>query len=226
MKLLPGMAIDRVADQLTGTTQNAVSEVLRRRGPAIARAAERLRDQHPGLPPRELADKAISRRSEVMAMTGAASALPGLVPIAGTAVELGAAVGDITLLTLSQVELVLLIAALYHRSLDDVEPRRLEVLLALGVEAGVVKLRRDGEVEIMRRRYAPGELRGDGVERLASRVNRELAGQVIRRLARRRAGIVLGREIPVVGIGIAAGFNLRSTRRVGRSAITLFEHLS
>jgi hypothetical protein len=36
---------------------------------------------------------------------------------------------------------------------------------------------------------------------------------------------VLGRAIPVVGIGIAAGFNLWSTRRIGATAIRYFEHL-
>jgi hypothetical protein len=220
------MALDRVADRLTGPTQSGVREILRRRGPAIERAAEQMRSEHPGRPPRELAERVISRRSELLAMSGAVSAIPGMVPGAGTAVELGAAITDITLLTYAQMELVLLIAVLYERPLEQVEERRLDVLLAMGSQTGAVKLRRDGDIEIMRRRYGKDDLTGEAAERLAERVNRQLARQVAGRLARRRAAIILGREIPFVGVGIAAGFNLRSTRRIGRAAITVFEHLS
>jgi uncharacterized protein (DUF697 family) len=146
-------------------------------------------------------------------------------PGVGTVAEVGAAIGDISLLTFTQVELVLLLAHLYGRPLDDHPARRLDVLLALGVEAGAVSLVRGGQVDVLGVRHLPSELSGQAIDRLAARVNRRLAGQVAARLARRRARIVVGRVVPVVGIGLAAGYNLWSTRRTGRSAIQLFEHL-
>src|SRR4051812_44224560 len=175
MKLLHGMALDRVADRLTGPTQSAVREILHHRRPAIEHAVERLRREHPDLPPRALAERVVARRSEMLAAGGAVSALPGVLPGAGTAVELGAALTDITLLTVSQMGLVPTIAALYQRPLENSEERRLDVLLAMGSQGGVVKLRRDGDIEIMRRRYGRDDLMGEAAERLAERVNRQLA---------------------------------------------------
>jgi len=46
------------------------------------------------------------------------------------------------------------------------------------------------------------------------------------RLARRRAHIILGREIPLLGIGLAAGYNLRSTRGLGGEAARFFRHIA
>ncbi len=223
---LTGLALDRVADQFAATTERAVEEVVARRSASIAAAAERMRRDGDGAPPRLLAERAVARRSRQVALTGAVSAAPALVPGAGTAVEVGAALADVALLTASEVELVLLEAALYGRGLDDREGRRLDVLLALGMEAGVVKLRRDGAVDILGEHHTREELGAAGIDRLAARVNRRLGRQVARRLARRHVKIIIGRELPAIGIGLAAGYNLRSTRRVGNAGIQLFEHLS
>jgi hypothetical protein len=45
------------------------------------------------------------------------------------------------------------------------------------------------------------------------------------RVARRSAFVLLGREVPLLGIGVAAGYNHRSTRKVGAAAIRYFEHI-
>jgi hypothetical protein len=160
-----------------------------------------------------------------VAGSGAVSALPAVLPGPGTVAELGAALGDVSYLTVTQVELVLLVAHLYGRDLGEPDARRLDVLVALGVEAGVVELRRDGSVELGGARYRPDQLRGPAATRLAHTVNGRLAAQVAARLARRRAHVVLGRELPLLGIGIAAGYNLWSTRRVGSAAIEYLEHV-
>ncbi len=226
MSVLTRAAIDRVADRLAGATDAAISTAVERRGPAIARAADRLRAAHPGAPLHELARTATAERARLVAGAGAVSALPAILPGPGTAAEVGAAIGDVSFLTLTQVELVLLLAHLYGRPLEDQPARRLDVLMALGVEAGVVKLRRDGGATVAGQRYHREALRGAAADRLAQAVNRRLARQVAGRLARRRAHIILGREIPVVGIGLAAGYNLWSTRKVGRAAVDYFEHVA
>lgn len=225
MLRLANAGIDQLADRLAGTTTAAIVTIVDRRGPAIAAAAERLREDAPGASPGTIARNAVRYRARVVAGTGATSALPALLPGFGTVTEIAAALGDVSYLTVVQVELVLLIAHLYGRSLDDHEARRLDVLLALGVEAGAVKLHRDGSVKVGSERIPPGQLRGLAEDELASRVNRYLAGQVVVRLARRRAHVVIGREVPVLGIGLAAVYNHWSTRRLGSSAIAFFEHL-
>jgi hypothetical protein len=226
VSVLTRTAIDRLADRLAGATDAAITAAVDRRGPAIARAADRLRAAHPGTPLDELARTAIAERARLVAGAGAVSALPAILPGPGTAAEVGAAIGDVSFLTLTQVELVLLLAHLYGRPLDDHPARRLDVLMALGIEAGVVKLRRDGGATVAGQRYHREALRGAAADRLAKSVNRRLARQVAGRLARRRAHIILGREIPVVGIGLAAGYNLWSTRKVGHAAVDFFEHVA
>ena len=46
------------------------------------------------------------------------------------------------------------------------------------------------------------------------------------KLARRRAYVLLGREVPVIGIGLAAGYNLWSTRKLGKAARAYFHHVA
>jgi hypothetical protein len=220
------VAVDRLSDRLAGTTERAISTVVEKRGPAIVRAAERLRAEHPGRSPAELARLAIARSARRVAGTGAVSALPATLPGAGTVVELGAALGDASLLTVAQTELVVLLAHLYGRPVDDVAARRMDVLMAMGVEAGVVDLRRNGTIRVMGTTHRDGELTGEAGAKLTKRISRRLAAQVAGKLARRRAYVILGRELPVVGVGLAAGYNLWSTRKLGHAARSYFHHVA
>jgi hypothetical protein len=226
MGLASNLALDALSDRLAGTTERAITAVVERRGPAVARAAERLRAEHPGRSPSEISRHAISQTSKRVAGTGAVSALPAVIPGFGTVAEVGAAVGDASLLTVAQTELVLLVAHLHGRPVADVEARKLDVLLAMGVEAGVVDLRRNGVVRVMGRTHRDGELADEAGARLARPISRRLAAVVVAKIARRRAYVLLGREVPIVGIGIAAGYNLWSTRRVGHAAHRYFQHVS
>jgi hypothetical protein len=38
--------------------------------------------------------------------------------------------------------------------------------------------------------------------------------------------VILGRAIPVLGLGLAAGYNLLSTRRLGDTAVRYFRHIA
>ncbi len=216
--------LDQITSRLAAATEAAISFTLDHRRTAVEAAAERLRAAHTSEPPHRLARHAISHRGRMVAGSGALSALPAVLPGPGTLAEVGAAVGDVSYLTVSQVELVLMLAHLYRRDLGERELRKLDVLVALGVEAGVVKLHSGGVVEVAGVRHQPDQLRGAAGGQLARTVNGRLAAQVAARIARRRAHVILGREIPIVGIGIAAGYNLWSTRKLGAAAIDYFEH--
>lgn len=225
-----GRATDRVvwalAARLASSTDRAIRTVVMHRGPAIAASGDALRAASPGADPGELVAAAVKRRSWHLAGTGAASALPAVLPGPGTAAEVGAALGDVTLLTGAQVELVLLAAHLFGRPLSDHDARLLDVLLVLGIDVGAVKLKRGGVVQAMGASYRPEELGGAREDALAGRVSGRLAVQVTGRLARRRAHVILGREIPVLGLGLAAGYNLLSTRRLGDTAVRYFRHIA
>jgi hypothetical protein len=225
-----GRATDRVvsalAARLASSTDRAIRTVVMHRGPAIAASGDALRAASPGADPGELVAAAVRRRSWHLAGTGAASALPAVLPGPGTAAEVGAALGDVTFLTGAQVELVLLAAHLFGRPLSDHDGRLLDVLLVLGIDVGAVKLKRGGVVQAMGASYRPEELGGAREDALAGRVSGRLAVQVTGRLARRRAHVILGREIPVLGLGLAAGYNLLSTRRLGDTAVRYFRHIA
>jgi hypothetical protein len=215
-----------LSERLATTTDRAIRTVVRHRGAAIAEAGDALRAEHPGVDPGRLVRIAAARRSWHLAGTGAASAIPAVVPGPGTLAEIGAALGDVALLTAAQVELILLGAHLFGRPLTDREARLLDVLLVLGLDVGAVKLRRGGDVEALGTRYRPAELQGARADSLAASVSGRLALQVTGRLARRRAHIILGREIPLLGIGLAAGYNLRSTRGLGGETVRFFQHIA
>ena len=219
-------AVSALAERLSTTTDRAIRTVVQHRGPAIAASGDALRAASPGADASRLVHEAVQRRSWHLAGTGAASALPAVIPGPGTAAEVGAALGDVTLLTAAQVELVLLAAHLFGRPLSDHDARLLDVFLVLGIDVGAVKLKRGGVVQAMGTSYRPGELRGAPEDALAARISGRLALQVTGRLARRRAHIILGREIPLLGIGLAAGYNMVSTRRLGDTAVRYFRHVA
>ena len=94
MGFASNLAIDRLSERLAGATERAIATVVERRGPAIVRAAERLRAEHPGRSPAELARIAVARSGRRVAGTGAVTALPAVLPGAGTMVEIGAVRND------------------------------------------------------------------------------------------------------------------------------------
>jgi hypothetical protein len=219
-------AVAALAERLATTIDRAIRTVVSHRGPSLAAAAESLRAEHPGADPGRVVMAAVRRRSWHLAGTGAASSLPAVLPGPGTMAEVGAALADVTLLTAAQVELILIAAHLFGRPLDDEDARLLDVLMVLGIDVGAVKLRRGGRVEAVGETFAVDDLRGVREDALARRVSGRLAIQVTARLARRRAHVILGREIPVLGIGLAAGYNLRSTRSLGDTAVRFFRHVA
>jgi uncharacterized protein (DUF697 family) len=219
-------AVAALSERLATAIDRAIRTVVAHRGPALTAAAEAIRAEHPGVEPGRLVQTAARRRAWHLAGTGAVSSLPAVLPGPGTMAEVGAALADVTLLTAAQVELILVAAHLYDRPLDDEDARLLDVLLVLGIDVGAVKLRRGGGIEALGETYAAADLHGVREDALARRVSARLAVQVTARLARRRAHIILGREIPVLGIGLAAGFNLRSTRALGNTAVRFFRHVA
>jgi hypothetical protein len=217
-RAVSGRVVDELSVRLAGATENAIEEIVRRRGDAIRAAVEVERLRHPDAPPRDVARLLVYQRSKLSGIAGAVSALPGAFPGVGTATEIGAGLADAVALVYTQVALVLAIAAAFDHDLSAHDDRAADVRVVLALDAGVAKFGKRG-VEL-----ADGKLLDPNDRTLSEDLNRGLGAMVVKRTARRRVRTLLGREIPFgVGVAIGAGANFKAMRHTGRTALRYYE---
>jgi hypothetical protein len=217
-RAVSGRVVDELSVRLASATEQAIEQVVRRRGDAIKTAVEVVRLQHPDATPSDVARLLVYQRSKLSAMAGAVSALPGAFPGVGTAAEIGAGLADAVALVYTQVALVLAVSAAYDHDLADHDARAADVRVVLALDAGVAKFGKHG-VEL-----SDGERLDPNDPSLSADLNRELGALVVKRTARRRARTLLGREIPFgVGVAFGAGANFRAMRHTGRTALRYYE---
>jgi hypothetical protein len=217
-RAVSGRVVDELSVRLASATEQAIEQVVRRRGDAIKTAVEVVRLQHPDATPNDVARLLVYQRSKLSAMAGAVSALPGAFPGVGTAAEIGAGLADAVALVYTQVALVLAVSAAYDHDLADHDARAADVRVVLALDAGVAKFGKHG-VEL-----SDGERLDPNDPSLSADLNRELGALVVKRTARRRARTLLGREIPFgVGVAFGAGANFRAMRHTGRTALRYYE---
>jgi hypothetical protein len=223
-----GKALDRAFDELsyrlTDGTRSAIDLVVRTRAASAAADVDVFRLQHSDLDPRALERAFIRHRGRRAGGGGLASGLPSVVPGAGTKIAITAAAADAAHLTYAQVALVLSIAHLRGRDLTEVESRRLDVLVTLGLESGVVSLR-DGRFKVEGSEIEAVDLAGAGLpEETIAQLNRELGERVVSGITKRRARVLAGRLIPLgIGVAVAGVEDLRWVQSVGRAAIRYFD---
>jgi len=216
--------VEQVAERLAVATERSIEEIVERRSVSIAVDADVFRLSHPGLAGDALDRALIAERRWRSAAMGALSALPGVVPGAGTSIEVVAAIADALNVTFQQIELALALDHLHGRDLRDKDQRILDVLLVLGLEAQVVQHKGDRLVaEDMD--LSLDDLRTGGVPlEVVARLNRTVGERVVRRVARRRARVAVGRLIPAgIGVVVAAGADYLAVRSAGRAAMSYLE---
>ncbi|MDX6376292.1 MAG: hypothetical protein QOE98_595 [Gaiellaceae bacterium] len=217
-----GPAIEEISNRLAVVTRRAIDTVVRTRAQAIAADADIFRLQHPGLDQAGLERALIRDRARKGGVAGLASGLPSIVAGPGTVLEIAAAIGDAAAVTYTEVSLILQIAHLRGHDVSDVEGRRLEVLLTLGLHSGAVKIK-DGELRSGAQRLDPAHLE-DLPDEVVGAINRELAELVIMKFARRRAAMLAGRLVPLgIGVAVAGVEDFRSVGAVGKSARKFFD---
>jgi hypothetical protein len=217
-RTVSGRVVDELSVRLAGATEQAIDEIVSRRGDAIKTAVEVVRLRHPDATPNDVARMLVYQRSKLSAITGAVSALPGAFPGVGTATEIGAGLADAIALVYTQVALVMAVAAAYDHDLEAHDARAADVRVVLALDAGVAKFGKHG-VEL-----ADGQRLDPNDRSLSEDLNRELGALVVKRTARRRVRTLLGREIPFgVGVAIGAGANFRAMRHTGRTALRYYE---
>ena len=218
--------IEELSVRLAGVTRAAVEQVVRTRGRAIAADADAFRLAHPDLRGSALDRALIRERSRRMGQAGLVTGLPSFVPVVGTSVELAAGVADAAALTYAQVSMVVALAHLHGRDVREIEPRRLDVLMVLGIDADIV--RRDGDVlEAEGHTISLDALnRGELPEAVVARLNRTIGDRIVKRIANRRAKTTLARLLPFgLGVVVAAGTDYRDASAVGKAAMTYFDWL-
>jgi EcsC family protein len=214
---LAGRGVEELAVRLTGATDFAIDEMVRRRARAIRSSVEFVRLQNPDATPDEVARNLVYQRSRLSAIAGGVSAVPGAIPGLGTATEIGASLADVALLVYTQVGLVMAVAAAYDHDLTAYDDRAADVRVVLALASGVARFGKRGA------ELADGTRLDPRHDALSEDVNRAVGELVVRRTARSRARMVIGREIPFgIGIAIGAGANYRIMRHTGRTALRYY----
>jgi hypothetical protein len=217
-RTVSGRVVEELSVRLAGATEQAIDEIVRRRGDAIRAAVEVMRLRHADATPGDVARMLVYQRSKLAAVTGAVSALPGAFPGVGTAAEIGAGLADAVALVYSQVALVMAVAAAFDHDLDAHEDRAADVRVVLALDAGVARFGKHGPELSDGKRLDPRD------RSLYADLNRELGALCVKRTARRRVRTLLGREIPFgVGVAIGAGSNFKAMRHTGRTALRYYD---
>jgi hypothetical protein len=210
-----GRAADELAERLADQTEAAIDTAVRLRAPALASGVEVERLLYPDLAPDLFLTHLIRRRAKLSATIGAVTAAPAVFPGVGTAVALGSSLADAGATLYSEVALIVELAAASGRPVDNAGALTVDVLIVLARDAGV-QIPSELIAHAQRGEAGPGliprETLGD--------LNRELGGRVVKRIARRRARVLLGRELPF-GVGVALGgvANYRTMHSLGKTAI-------
>jgi len=217
-----GPALDEVANRFAQVTRTALDTVVRSRAPLIAAEADVFRMLHPDLDQAALERALIRARSRRGGAVGLASGLPSMVVGPGTVVEVAAAFADAGAVTYNEVSLILALSHLRGRDISDIESRRLDVLLAIGIQTGVVEIK-DGMLTSGQHTLDPAKL-GELPDDVVGRINRELGDRVAMKFARRRAIALAGRMMPLgIGVAVAGMEDFRSVGSAGSAARTYFD---
>jgi GAF domain-containing protein len=210
-----GRAADELAERLADQTEAAIDTAVRLRAPALAAGVEVERLLYPDLELDLFLAHLVRRRAKLSATIGAVTAAPAVFPGVGTAVALGSSVADAGATLYSEVALIVELCAAVGRSIENTPALTVDVLIVLARDAGV-EIPDELLAHAQRGEVAPAEIPRETLGDL----NRELGGRVVKRIARRRARVLLGRELPF-GVGVALGgvANYRSMHHLGRTAI-------
>jgi len=163
----------------------------------------------------QLSERLISHYSNRSALAGGVSSLPALVPGVGTlTVAFGTTLAEMAVVLKLEVELCLALAHAHGFDIDDRRERQLALLLAAvhthEVESGRNVLLDVGEVTLTAvANYTPRELQ-KLLLRISSAIGINYATKYLTK------GVL--KAIPIVGVGVGAGFNKFVTTKVGRRA--------
>lgn len=174
----------------------------------IKKRVGRLKKKNPGFTGEDICRLIIKKKCRWCAAVGAATALPGAVPVVGTLVAvLGGTALDMTAMGFFITEMILEVAAVYGRNLDIPGTSREAVwVLASSVGAGV----------------AGRGLTRVTVSQLSGRAFTRLIEQALLAMGIRATQRTILRVIPIVGMFIAGAINYYTCKKVGEFVIKYY----
>ncbi len=158
------------------------------------------------------------------AARGAVSAIPAVIPAAGTGVELAAAIVDQMVRTVAEARMVLAIAHLRGLDVQQVELRRLDILLVLGLSAGAAEI--DGDIiRVQNLEISVAELQAGAIPpEAALALGTAVGTDIVSSIAKRRTAGVLLRLLPGgLSVVTAAWYDWRATGNTGKHAVAYFD---
>lgn len=163
-----------------------------------------------------LADKIITLYSVKSAVSGGATALPAIIPGAGTLVTMvGGALADAALVLKFEVEMALALSALYGYDITKPEERQTAFLLA-SISTYEAK---SGESLLLDMAKAEGT----AIWNYGPREGGKILLTVCSKLALLTMGKSFAKALPLVGVTIGAGLNKVLTGRVGQHCVKELE---
>lgn len=198
-------AVERLVDDADHLI--AQVESLKYGMPGDPREGERYRDA--------IASRIIKHYSTRSAMAGGVSAMPAILPGAGTAIAVGGALVDMSLMLKHEVEMVLSLTYLYGHDIRQDDKRWLGYALA-GVST----------YEAASGRNYFADLADTQVEALTKYTTRQLSklvATVLGKIALVTASKSLLRVLPLVGVVVGASANKLLTHSVGWTSVDALE---
>jgi hypothetical protein len=200
---------------------SAAQKAIKNRQPAIEDTVRKLRLEFPDAMPEELAQTLIRRQrrrlATTAAMSGAASAIPGL----GSLAVLGVGTVQTMYAMEQELELVLAVGLLFgHVPVDDAD-RTLEALLVIGVAGGAVKIRDD--VLIAGTQQLALHVVNTYPKLLLTRLGGPILTRVLASAIGAQVGAVVSRAVPAaIGIGVGAAFDWITVTALGNAALRYY----
>lgn len=159
-----------------------------------------------------VAQRIIERYSNWSAISGGATALPGVVPGLGSAMAIvGGTLIDIALVLKFEVEMALALFYNFGFDINQEQERQLAFLMA-SVKTGEAQSGKGFVEDVVK-------AEGEALWRNGSRQVPKLAIQVAGKLAIASAPKALMKTLPIIGIAIGTTVNKTLTARVGRSIL-------
>ncbi|HYV47571.1 MAG TPA: EcsC family protein [Myxococcaceae bacterium] len=182
----------------------------------VGACVKRARDRGPEDLRKAAGDEIVRHFSNRAALVGGATALPGLIPGAGTAVAIGGVLADMTMLLKLEVEMALALTHHYGFDVEEEEERQLAFLLA-SVATHDTHTGKSFFKDVVK-------VEGTAIWNYAPRqVGQFILNSLVILLAFTFGWRSVLRAIPVIGIGIGVGANKLLTRKVGKRCMSDLE---
>ena len=191
----------------------------------IKKQVTELRRKYPSDSRRRLAERFARRARRRYEVTGAVSALPGLIPGTGTAaqiaIEAATILGDIPYMVRQFAEVLQGVCIIYGEDSGRFETELF--MRVLGYWCKALKFVRKSLVT--QSAECAGKIVGKHVSReMVKRVNHLVGMTVVTKYGTKRGFLSLGRTIPLgVGVGVGAAFNFGTMHGYNKACISYFE---